>query len=85
MTKEEEIIEIMADVEHDRWAKWQKHVHDKCELRPDGLLIPNSLVERWEEQYRTPYIALSEEDREKDRREARVTIKALNNEGFEII
>ena len=26
----EELFEKLADIEHQRWADWQKYVHSKC-------------------------------------------------------
>ncbi len=86
MTKEEEIIEIMAEVEHIRWASWQKHLHSKCvDVKGPDIVIPREWFDRWQRQIETSYKDLSESEKESDRREARKTLKALEKEGFEII
>lgn len=65
-------IDRLAAVEHDRWAHWQRYLHDQCERRSDGsLVIPADLVGQWERQIRTPYVELSGEERESDRVQVR--------------
>lgn len=64
--------EQLAAIEHERWALWQRYVHDSCQSEPDGALrIPGHLVERWERQIRTPYALLSEEEKNSDREQVR--------------
>lgn len=90
-----DVVEIMADVEHDRWAGWQKYFFSKCLLKPQSQVggmddryiyfaLPKDLYERWTRQIETPYSELSEEEKDSDRKEARKTIEALEKEGFEI-
>lgn len=77
-----EIIEKLAAIEHQRWADWQRWVHDCCAdiwfesakngdevlpTRHGGLVIPPELVERWERQIHTPYADLSESEKQSDR------------------
>jgi len=67
-----ELIEKLADVEHERWAHWQRYLHSKCVRASDGsLTIPPELVLRWELQIDTPYSELSEEEKESDRDQVR--------------
>lgn len=80
------VIEIMADVEHERWAKWQKYCHFLCIKNKDGsLTISKSRVEHWEKEIITKYSDLSEELKEYDREEVRHTIVALKKYGFGIV
>lgn len=66
------LIEKLADVEHERWSHWQRYLHSKCERTRDGsLVIPAHLVDLWESQMKTPYSALSEEEKESDREQVR--------------
>jgi len=74
-----EFIEKGADLEHDRWARWQKYVHSLCKKNKDGsLTIPKERVERWEKEIATPYLELTEELKEYDRKETRNYIPLLN-------
>lgn len=74
---EEEFVEKGAEIEHTRWANWQRYLHSKCKkiLGPDNLPIviemPVDLYEQWERQINTPYAKLSEQEKESDRREVR--------------
>ncbi len=73
------LIDQLAAIEHERWADWQRFVHDKAEKQKDGsLLIPSVLVERWESQIATPFSALSEEEKESDRAQVRRYLPFLN-------
>lgn len=66
------LLERLAAVEHERWAHWQRYVHDHCTANEDGsLTIPAELVARWSEQIETPYAELSEVERESDREQVR--------------
>lgn len=65
-------INLLAAVEHERWAHWQQYLHDQCERLDDGsLLIPSGLVSRWEDQIRKPYVEMSPEEQESDRQQVR--------------
>ncbi|QFT59405.1 hypothetical protein FIU94_11280 [Sulfitobacter sp. THAF37] len=71
-TRLDDIIDELADIEHERWAHWQRYMHGKCEHRPDGaLVIPPNLVTKWERQIATPYFELSEKEKESDREQVR--------------
>ena len=57
----EEAIDVLADIEHDRWAHWQRYMHQKGERRSDGsLVLPAELVKQWDRQISTPFAELSE-------------------------
>lgn len=61
-------IEKLADIEHGRWSRWQKYLHEKCVKNDDGsLTIPHELVSRWEKQMTTPYDDLTDEEKQSDR------------------
>lgn len=77
-----ELMQQLAAVEHERWAHWQRYLHDQCEQRNDGsLVIPPELVSRWEAQIATPYPLLSQTEKESDQEQVRkylpVIISAL--------
>jgi len=68
---EEEFVEKGADLEHQRWARWQAYLFSKSEWTKNGYLIPKELCFRWQKQIDTPYSKLSEEEKESDREEVR--------------
>jgi hypothetical protein len=71
-TRLDDIIDDLADIEHERWAHWQRYMHGKCEHLSDGaLVIPPDLVTKWERQIATPYSELSEKEKESDREQVR--------------
>lgn len=60
--------ERLAAIEHERWADWQRWVHEQCKpLLGGGLVIPAHLVYRWVRQIDTPYDQLSEAEKRSDR------------------
>ncbi|MFB7578220.1 hypothetical protein [Streptomyces hydrogenans] len=68
MAVPDQMVEKLADIEHERWSHWQRYLHSKCIRQNDGsLTIPAHLVERWELQMRTRYEDLSEGEKESDR------------------
>lgn len=71
--KIEEIVEQLADIEHQRWADWQKYVHSKLETSENKnyLRLENTWIERWEKQISTPYNELTEKEKESDREQVR--------------
>jgi|SRR5882762_5923462 len=71
---EKELIEQLADKEHDGWSGWMAHLIGECEAveGTDGhshLCIPKESLDRWERQIRTPYKELSEQEKQSDRDE----------------
>ncbi|WP_110590416.1 hypothetical protein [Microbacterium suaedae] len=70
--EDEQTVERLAAIEHERWAHWQQFVHDQCERQEDGtLLVPAELAARWQTQIETPYAELPEQERESDREQVR--------------
>ncbi|MFZ5693636.1 MAG: hypothetical protein ACOY5F_20575 [Pseudomonadota bacterium] len=66
--KLERALEKLAEAEHERWSHWQRYLHGKGTLQPDGsLVLPAELVERWSKQFSTPYDELSASEKESDR------------------
>lgn len=67
-----EFVEKGANLEHERWARWQKYMFSKCRQNKDGsLTIPTWAVSRWGTQIEIAYKDLSEEEKESDRKETR--------------
>jgi hypothetical protein len=74
-----ELVERLAAVEHERWAHWQRYVHDHCERLADGrLAIPADLAERWEKQIGTPYEQLTDEEKQSDREQVARVLPVFN-------
>ena len=68
-----ELKKKLAAIEHERWADWQRHVHHQCakvvvkNIDTGSRVIPERLVTKWDRQISTPYAALSEAEKQKDR------------------
>jgi hypothetical protein len=61
-------VELLAAIEHERWAHWQQYLHSQCVRQEDGsLTIPVELVSRWQAQINAPYAELSEREKSSDR------------------
>jgi hypothetical protein len=72
------MLDALAAIEHERWSHWQRYMHDKGKLQADGsLLIPAELVQRWELQIATPYLALTEAEKESDRDQVRRYLRTI--------
>lgn len=72
------LVEELAALEHQRWAHWQKYVHDNGQRQPDGsIVLPADLVVRWERQINTQYADLTAEERESDREQVRKYLPLL--------
>jgi hypothetical protein len=64
----DDLYEKLAAIEHERWADWQRYMHNLCNMNGDGSLTsPSSFVTHWERQIATPYADLSERDKQSDR------------------
>lgn len=68
----EDAIEVLARIEHERWAHWQRYMHSKSEMQPDGsMVVPAELVAHWSRQIDTVYDDLTPEEQESDREQVR--------------
>lgn len=66
------LFEKLADIEHQRWADWQKYLHSKCIKDENGnLIIPAKYVGNLEYKIATLYSDLSESDKESDREQVK--------------
>ena len=73
-----DVMEPMADQEHDSWARWMEHLFKKSEKNDDGTVtIPKDKVDRWEKQMKTDYKDLSPSEKESDRKEVRKFLKII--------
>ena len=77
----EKYLERLADIEHQRWAGWQKYLHSKCEETVTGdLIIPAGYVKHLERQINTPYAELTDKEKDSDRQEVHKTLASLPKE-----
>jgi len=66
--KKRELIEQLADKEHASWSHWMAYLFSICQKESDGsVIIPANLVERWQRQATTPYVQLTEREKQSDR------------------
>jgi hypothetical protein len=84
----EELLERLADLEHQQWIEWTKYMLDKLYplFSPDALADESRLedLNRWNKQIETSYEDLSEKEKESDRKFARkimfLTERRLNDD-----
>ena len=71
-------LERLAAIEHERWAHWQRYVHDQCERQEDwSLVVPAELAGLWETQIETPYTELSKQEQKSDREQVRKYVPTI--------
>lgn len=76
--EDEQTVEQLAAIEHERWAHWQQYLHEQCERQPDGsLVLPAAQVARWQAQIETPYAALSDQEQQSDREQVHKYLPAI--------
>ena len=74
----DELLELLASIEHERWSHWQSYMHSKCIEGEDGsLTIPAELASQWSQQMSMPYAELSEKEKESDREQVRRYLPTL--------
>jgi hypothetical protein len=68
-TTMQDLREALAAIEHQRWADWQRWLHSQATMNhPEcTLTIAAADVDRWERQIATPYVELSQEEKDSDR------------------
>jgi hypothetical protein len=79
-TAREQLIERLADLEHERWSKWMTYLFTKGYSRDDGAFVidPES-VDWWQHLIDTPYAELTERSKESDRVEVRKTLAVIED------
>lgn len=74
------IKEMLARGCHIQWTGWMTYLFSMCVENPDGTVtIPKWAVDRWKRQMATPYEDLPEEEKESDRLEATVILRAITH------
>lgn len=70
-----ELLEILADIEHERWSGWEEYRDTKIGGR--HAASGEWFGDRWRRQRETPYAYLTEAEKESDRVEARKGLAAI--------
>lgn len=71
MTEQELLRERLAELAHEQWAGWMRHLFDKCHTNRDGTItMPEWAARRWQRLARAGYAELSEGEKDSDRAEA---------------
>lgn len=65
---DDSLREKLAAIEHERWADWQKWVHQSTHKGSQGEITFNSYDQfmEWERQINTPYADLSDREKASD-------------------
>lgn len=77
----EELVEKLACIEHERWARWQAYLHGYCcvENNDGSLTIPAEKVRLWQRQIDTIYDKLSESEKESERIQVREYLPLIDS------
>lgn len=70
--------ERLAAYAHEAWSGWMAYLFSRCAGADGGVLIPQSLVDRWKRQSETPYAELPEGEKASDRKEAAVMLAIIS-------
>ena len=73
------LLEVLADIEHERWNKWMLWLYKHGIWNEDGsFTIDAEKAQRWHRLASTPYCRLDEPTKEHDRKEVRKTLAAIH-------
>lgn len=73
-----EAVEVLADVEHNRWSRWMWWTLDHGVWNEDGSFTINAeRAQRWHRLADTDYADVDDETQEHDRVEARTSLAAI--------
>ena len=79
---EAELFEKLADIEHQRWAHWQKYLHSRLTNLNGTLVMSPKYRRHLERLIDTPYSELTEYEKDSDREEVKkywdLILEALN-------
>ncbi|MBQ8665856.1 MAG: hypothetical protein IJ526_03235 [Lachnospiraceae bacterium] len=75
-----QLMNELADYEHDRWSRWQNHLFSLCIENENGsMTIPKQYVDRWKRQASTDYDGLTNKEKESDLHEAAAIFKIIKD------
>lgn len=64
----DQLIEALADIEHQRWSDWQEYLHEGCWHDDYGnAVIDAEKYNHWQRLIATPYADLPEHSKQSDR------------------
>jgi hypothetical protein len=68
-SREQQLIEQLAAIEHGRWASWQNYLHTFLTWNNElhAWVLPHEKKDQWQSLTRTPYSMLSEAEKQSDR------------------
>ncbi len=74
------MIEQLAQLAHNQWSGWMKHLFRKGVFNDDGTwTMPKWAVERWTQQMNIKYRDLTEKEKKSDHEEAEGMLKIMNS------
>ena len=63
--------EQLAALQHQIWSDWVRHMFEVSTANPDGTVtIPTKYVQQWQHEINTDYNALTEKEKDGDRKQA---------------
>lgn len=72
--------EDLANLAHRQWSGWMEHLFSKATTHVGGSVhIHSGDAERWKRQIKTPYVNLSEAEKDSDRKEADRVVEVLRS------
>ena len=79
--QELELIERLAELEHEQWCHWMKYFEEKTkpitDMSIDEWYKRQDMWQRWKRLMITPYSKLTEKEKESDREWARKVLKII--------
>lgn len=76
---DQQVIEKLAEIEHERWSDWQKWCHKILRENVFGVDSLEKVLERWDKQIATPYPELSEAEKQSDRDQVERYLPIINS------
>jgi hypothetical protein len=65
-----DLREQLAALAHEQWSGWMRYFLSKCERADGSFAIPYDYLRNIKRQMNTPYVELSEREKDSDREEA---------------
>jgi hypothetical protein len=73
------IEERLAAYAHNAWAGWMQYLYENS-IQIDGVVvIPRGLALRWKRQMETDYFDLPENEKDSDRKEAKMILEIIHD------